>query len=186
MVKIHHASAKLAAKNGLELVLQTDDTVAAHFINGALVATGETGKIALERALAKVNGEDDDFEDDGELAQEASDEIEAAEAAEEEEVDRSIVKTKYKAAYKLHKNTCGDQFVARINECVKVKVPVINKKGKTRMAWRIGPVKLQKLAIANDVWKPSYASLNMGQRRMTIGVRLRNLAKDGNRIEWTK
>jgi hypothetical protein len=40
------------------------------------------------------------------------------------------------------------------------------------------------LAAANGVWDPSYSMLNAGQQRMTVGNRLRSLARKGTKIKW--
>jgi hypothetical protein len=46
--------------------------------------------------------------------------------------------------------------------------------------------KLCAVAEANGVWDDRYAKLNPGLARMTIGNRLRALARRGGKIRWEK
>jgi hypothetical protein len=51
---------------------------------------------------------------------------------------------------------------------------------------RTDPAKLKAFAIANGLWKPEYARLNVGMQRMNVGTRLRAIHKKGGAIVWPK
>jgi hypothetical protein len=46
--------------------------------------------------------------------------------------------------------------------------------------------KLQTIAAANDCWTASYAGLNAGLARMSVGNKLRALARRGQPIKWRR
>jgi len=82
---------------------------------------------------------------------------------------RSVAAAEYRARYA--DGSCGDDLAVRL---------------KQRVAAADGSVdvaKLRQLAEANGVWVSSYADLNPGLQRMTIGNRLRPLARRG-KVKW--
>jgi hypothetical protein len=137
-------------------------------------AKGRDAKVATTpvKPARKRPVRDEEEDEDG------ADEIEEIEAAEAELEDeensggRSIVKAKYKEAYKPHKDKNGDELSFRLND----HVSKLDKNGDTR----ISLVLLKKFAEANGCWVPSYASLksrtggwNAGMARMNVANRLR-------------
>ena len=90
-------------------------------------------------------------------------------------VKGSIIKPKYKAKYKANGDySCGDQLAQEIREYVAVTV-----NGRTV----VNLERLKEIAVTNGVWKDSYANLNAGQRRMTIGNCLRAKMNNGERVD---
>lgn len=93
---------------------------------------------------------------------------------------RSIVKAKYRAIYRPHRNTNGDDFAQQLREYL-----VYDDDGEER----IDAEKLVRFAKANECWSESYASLaNVGMRRMNVANRLRaKVRKDPEyAIKWPK
>lgn len=203
-MKIHHNTAKKAQKFGITLEVIENDIVASH--DGVTLVSGPQGNSVLERAIqllgangqmplveegrkqrvtkAKANGARKpkitaDEYDDLDFADEADDELAAAED-EESDADqgRSIVKRKYKQDYRPFRQTCGDDFAELMAE----ETRYVNEDGDERT----DEAALRKLAERNKVWKDSYIALNVGQRRMTIGVRLRAMLKRGEEIKWKR
>ena len=83
----------------------------------------------------------------------------------------SIIKPQYKAKYKKNGDySCGDDLALEIKA-------YISPKGKVDLKL------LREIAEVNMVWKESYARLNAGQQRMTIGNRLRSKYKNGDRLD---
>jgi hypothetical protein len=89
---------------------------------------------------------------------------------------KSIVKRKYKKAYRPFHNTCGDELTHLIRQ----HVCHTDDDGEER----IDPAKLRAFAIANGCWVDSYSGLNIGQQRMNVGNRLRHKVKNGHEIVW--
>lgn len=178
MAKVHHNTAKRAAKLGLGFVVDGD---AITLIAGGtkVIATGTNAKDMLDAFVAKSNDEDDSVDKEVELEDEAGDE-----EVEDEDESRSIVKKKYKVAYKKFRNTCGDDMTLLMAKAVKHEVTVVTKGGKQKKVWRTDPARLKKLAKANGAWRDEYDHLNVGQQSMNVGNRLRKLAKDGVEIKW--
>jgi hypothetical protein len=83
----------------------------------------------------------------------------------------SVVPAKYRDRYA--DGWCGDALATRL------------KKHVAAADGTIDTVKLQQLAQANGVWSPDYKNLNAGLARMSIGNRLRKLARDGSKIAWS-
>ena len=206
-VNIHHNTLKKAAKYGIVLSVVENDIVATHEgvelvsglqankvldkaieqLNGgasqvALIAAGHTAttkKLAKKPAKSRRVREEEEEGEDEELGEEANDEADAAEGEGDDESDaeqgKSIVKRKYKQEYRPYQQTCGDEFSQLMSSATRY----IND-GRERTDEK----KLMRLAKRNGVWKDSYAALNIGQRRMTIGVRLRAMVKRGEEIKW--
>jgi hypothetical protein len=49
---------------------------------------------------------------------------------------------------------------------------------------RVDLAALRKLAERNGCWKAAYSHLNVGLARMTIGNKLRALARNGGKVKW--
>lgn len=88
-------------------------------------------------------------------------------------VANSIIKSKYKDKYKANGGSCGDQIADELREYL---IKIVNGKAVVDL------VKLEEVAKANEVWRESYRSLNVGQQRMNIGNRLRARYKEGLEI----
>ena len=93
----------------------------------------------------------------------------------DEAPSRSIVKKSYKRAYKPFHQTCGDDFAGLLRQHLEI----VTEEGK-----RIDPDRLERFAKANDCWVPGYANLNVGQRRMNVGNRLRAKVAKGHEVVW--
>lgn len=175
MPAIHHATAKKAAKLGLELIVQPDETVVAAVINGAVLATGINAKEALANAEAIINEEHDNEEDEAEVDTQANGsdvkESDDEEATDDEPVERSIVKRKYRKRYQPTNRSCGDELAKLVSAHIRDD-DVINED------------RLVRFAKANDCWIDSYATLNVGQRRMNVGNRLRAKVRKGHEVIW--
>lgn len=91
------------------------------------------------------------------------------------EEGKSIVKKKYRDAYRPNAHTNGDDFAKRLKEYLTTEDGV-------------DVQKLMRFAVANKVWDEKYARLNNGQQRMTIGNRLRARMKkeEGFEPKWVK
>lgn len=83
---------------------------------------------------------------------------------------KNVVPAKYRERYE--DGSCGDTLAARL------KKHVTADDGTTDIA------KLRALAERNNVWSGSYAKLNAGLARMTIGNKLRKLTRDGSKVVW--
>lgn len=86
----------------------------------------------------------------------------------------SIIKSKYKDRYKAKGGNCGDEIAEELTEYL-----VVLKGGKAR----VDEVKLEAVARTNGIWRDTYAVLNVGQRRMTIGNRLRARYAEGLQVD---
>jgi hypothetical protein len=80
------------------------------------------------------------------------------------------VPAKYRERYE--DGSCGDTLAVRL------KKHVTADDGSTDVA------RLRALAQRNDVWSASYAKLNAGLARMTIGNKLRKLTRDDRKVVW--
>lgn len=99
--------------------------------------------------------------------------IEAGEP--QKQIKGSIIKSKYKARYKQHGMSCGDDVADELKAYITVTVG-----GRQQVDLK----RLQKVAELNGVWKPTYAKLNNGQQRMTVGNRLRALYMAGEKVNF--
>ncbi len=195
-IKIHHNTAKRAARFGVTLTVSENEVEASK--DGCVLASAPQANVALDKAIAVIERShnedeegyepegDDDFEGEGQDDAEGDVDEEAGEDEEEgedEDSGHSIVKLKYKKIYRPFKQTCGDDLARRISTAIKVAVTVVTKSGKTKKVMRIDPKRLQRLARMNGVWSDEYLKLNIGQARMNVGNRLRKLAKDGVEIK---
>lgn len=207
-IRIHHNTAKKARKFGIELRVVENEVEC--WKDGALLASAPAGNVALDRAVAKLNGSaepkpgllsrifsrksktvatdeisDDDGEEDEADEADAEDEDSEERQLEAEEVDEdepesdegaSVVKRKYKTRYRPFKMTCGDELAKLISDHVSSE----GDDGEVR----IDRVKLRRFALANGVWDPKYAHLNIGMQRMNVANRLRAKVRKGHEIVW--
>lgn len=91
---------------------------------------------------------------------------------------KSVIKKKYRTAYRPHKMTCGDALSQQIRaEFMTVKDPDSNKK---RLDWK----RFTAFAKRNDCWSDGYAKLNAGMRRMNVVNRLRARIAAGTEVVW--
>lgn len=182
VINIHHATAKKAEGLGIQFVtiggVRNPQVAAVH--KGNTIATGEDPKFVLTEAIVKIDGILPEATDDDAPIDEDQDDIAAIEAMEaEEELEeepeegKSVVKSKYRRRYRPFRDRCGDDLSEKISAAV------ADKTGK-----RTDPSKLKRLAKRNGVWKDSYANLNIGMQRMTVGVRLRAKVKRGETVQW--
>lgn len=202
-IKIHHATAKKAAKFGITLKVVENEVEASK--GDRYVASEPSADKALRIAMERLGIKDRApaekpakakaaskrisrgvraDRDDEDLEDEETDEADAEfdnDDAEDEEADegKSVIKSKYKGRYKPFKMKCGDDMSQLVSAHVQVKKKL---DGKTVM--RIDQGKLKRLAQANGAWVPSYQDINVGLRRMSISNRLRKLARDKVEIKW--
>lgn len=104
--------------------------------------------------------------DDGEATDTELAEVAEEEEAAEDDEGKSVVKRKYKQAYRPFKMTCGDEISQLITAHVRVK---------TEDGWRVDRKKLVRFAKANGVWDTAYDLLNVGMARMNVGNKIRGL-----------
>lgn len=190
MPRVHHATAKLAAKHGMTITY-TGTHYDVHQ-GDALLATGSTAKDTLAKAIelsnpakaprkqrVKANGAPK-----AKPAKRARKQVDVEEGDEDEAEDgqdegASVVKSKYKQTYRGNptKVTCADPMRSKLAQVIKVKDADTGK-----MVTDLG--KLKALARANGVWQPGYGNLNVGMVSMNVGNRLRKLERDGAKINW--
>jgi len=197
-MKIHHNTVKKANKFHITLTVEDNEVVATDK-TGRRLASGLQGNKVLEEAITKLTGHPakkpigklnfkpvakksrrtPSMVDADEAGDEPSDEdleVDAA-IAEEEASDadqsRSVVKGKYKTAYKPHKDMCGDDLSKLIHAHV-------TRKDEETGEVRVNLKALRSFATANGCWVPAYASLvsrtggwNAGMARMNVANRLR-------------
>jgi hypothetical protein len=197
MIRIHHNTTRRAAKLGLEFVVEGDAVQLVFTKSGKVVATGKNPKQMLDTLVAeydaKSHNEDESDENVGEEEGEDESQDEAEGDVDEEATDevadedegRSIVKKKYRQAYRPFRGSCGDEMTRQMALAVKVEMTVTTKSGKTRKVTRTDPMKLKCLAEANGCWRDEYEDLNLGQISMNVANRLRKLVKAGVAIKWS-
>lgn len=120
-------------------------------------------------------------EQQGESDEGSNDQVENGEDHEDEEKEtRSIVKPVFRARYKPHSHTCGDELTGELREYLQVE----DKEGNVA----IDAAKLKRFAKANGCWVDTYAALNNGQVRMNVGNRIRaKLRKEeGFEVSWPR
>lgn len=90
----------------------------------------------------------------------------------------SVVKRKYKNAYRPHKMTCGDALSQQIRkEFMTVKDPDTKK---LKIDWK----RFTAFAQANGCWSEDYRKLNKGMRRMNVVNRLRARIARKEEVKW--
>src|SRR5882672_7948708 len=168
-MKVHHNTAKKARTHGITLNVLENEIVASK--NGTTLASGPQGNLVLDQAIARLNGSltgqpgsraklaaafkgnkqvlvtkqvpDEETEDDG-----AGDE----EIEDDHPEGASIIKRKYKEAYRPHQMTCGDDLARDISAHVSETVEIDGKE-----VIRVSLAKLRKFAKANECWVEGYA-----------------------------
>lgn len=193
--KIHHNTTKKAKAHGIRLVVEDGDIVA--YKGDVRLASGLQGNVVLDTAITKLGGavikvmgaevkaskaarkaakkvrkvavkgmDDEDFDEDGEPD------------PQDDEEGKSIVKRKYKTKYRPFKMTNGDDLAQQMKAHLNT---AEGDDGKPR----IDAAKLKRFAQANGVWDPAYVKLNVGQRRMNLGNRLRaKIRRDQHVVVW--
>lgn len=92
---------------------------------------------------------------------------------------KSIVKRKYRAMYRPHHNTNGDELAQLMREHLEY----VDESDEIK----IDAALLKRFAQANECWMPEYSKLNVGQQRMNVGNRLRaKVRKDDYKVKWVK
>lgn len=188
--KIHHNTAKKAKTHGIELRVDGNEIVAIK--NGVRLASHMSGTIALQTAIDKLAADapkpvkvakprksrDEDEGDEGDEFEEDGEEEAEVEADDEEESDegKSVVKAKYKQAYKPFKHRCGTSIADQISAHVAGE----SEDGKPCVDMK----KLKRFARANECWVESYSSLNNGMARMNVANRLNAKIKKGFTVVW--
>ena len=185
---IHHMQHKLAAKHGFELAVAGDpgqERVEVRKIGTAtVVAFNTSAAAAIDAAIGRkgINGVD---------AKPAAPKVMPgvrARATKKPKVMAgtrgapkppkkplgTIVDPKYRKQYGKDKH-CGDEMALRLNAYCRVPT------GHGKQT-RLDTVRVRKVAEDNGVWKDTYADLNPGQLRMTVGVVLRRLEQNGTKV----
>lgn len=170
---IHHATRKRAANNGLVFVESTklaDGWDVVDEQDGKLFSSALDPKEALEDALAKLDDEDFEGEDQTE-----GDDSEADDE-EEEKLSGSAVKERYKQRYAAagDPTSCQDD----ISQVLKSYVTTTNDKGKPIVDMDA----LAEVATQNGIDLERYEGLNRGMIRMNVGNRLRGLIRNGETV----
>lgn len=187
-IVIHHATAKSAAKHGLE-IRSTQAGAFDVFKGETNVASGETAKSALETALLVLGITKPKTERKPRAAKpkktskrksrkSSDDEDGEGEGDEDDGETKSVIKPKYRTKYQPHKMTNGDALANRLRKTFHVK----NEDGKDTVDWP----RFIEFAKANEVWVPSYLKLNPGMRRMNVINRLRAKVRNDHKIVWTE
>ena len=197
---IHHATRKLAAKSGIELEItgvEGKERVEARKINSTTVLAFDVdAKTALEKAIQRLKTgakpEPVKTVPGTYAAMTGKRSIRAIKtktvkpskptdlpsgtkgAPKTFPVLGSIVKRDYRKRYGSSQN-CGDELAIALKGYCKEPTGRGNQT-------RLNVVKLEQVARANDVWEDRYGELNIGQYRMTIGVRLRGLLRKGTSV----
>lgn len=168
MTKIHHATQKLADKHGI--VIEPVDGEFRALFDGHFVLAGSAKDAVAEmvEAIENETVEDLDLLDD-EAAEEEVDETEES---------RSVITPKYRAIYKPHDDTNGDDLNSELREYLRTETEDGDE--------RIDRDLLERFGRANGCWVDTYASLNPGMARMNVGNRLRaKMRKDPKfKVQW--
>lgn len=117
--------------------------------------------------------------------------IEEIEDDSDADQSRSVVKAKYKALYKPHKDKCGDDVSMQVNKHVSREDPETGE-------MRVNKKALEKFAKANGCWNPVYAGFvsrtggwNSGMAVMGVTNRLRGKIRQATKagevfeVQWT-
>lgn len=182
MTAIHHNTVKRAAKFGIRFE-ELEGAISAYNGTDVLLGQGKTAKEALEQALlavapAKAPKAPKASKPKKSAKRKARKQADDEDGDEDDEpVEKSVVKRKYKKAYRPFKMTCGDTLAQQISAHVCEIDDEIGEK-------RINAKKLRDFATANGVWVSTYAHLNPGMRRMNIANRLRAKVRKGHKVIW--
>lgn len=188
-MKIHHATIAKAKKFQIALVIESNEIVATDR-KGVRLASGMQGNKVLEDAITKMTGKAAKgikptaekparkprakkvVEQDEEETGDESEAIAGEADTEEESQSKSIVKAKYRALYKPHKDRSGDTLSHDVNKHVS--------RESDDGDMKVDLSALRRFAKANGTWVESYSSLksrtgtwNSGQAVMNTNNRLR-------------
>ena len=151
-----------------------------------VLATASVGKLdeAWDEAfeiLAGDGAEEAGVEDAEAEAHEAKAVEDATSGEDGDEIEdgdegKSIIKRRYKTAYKPFKMTNGDEIAEQLSKVLKVE----GDDGKLR----IDPERLEAFARNNGLWDERYARLNVGMRRLNVGNKLRAKVRKGFEVNW--
>lgn len=203
-MKIHHATRTKAAKFKINMYIVEGHVVASDR-DGKELASGLQGNKVLEDAITKLTGKP--AKGKSRTAAEvlagkpvlkrvrkaSTPKVEDDETGEESDGDegqsRSIVKAKYRALYKPHKDRSGDDLSHKVNQHVS--------REDDAGGMKVDLMALRKFAKANGTWVEGYASLksrtggwNSGQAVMNTNNRLRAKIRQGKKageefeIKW--
>lgn len=158
-------------------------------LRGKVIGEGARLNDAFEDALDAISKpakgkvsrhaeEHGDDETDHEESDEAEVEGELAGDDDEDDADegKSVVKKRYKSAYRPFRSTCGDELAQLVTKHLQVK---------TEDGVRMDRAKLVRFAKANDVWEDGYKHLNNGLARMSVLNRIRaKVRRENYEIVW--
>lgn len=180
-IRIHHATAKKAAKAGVTLTVEGDRVVAVDpTVDPDREYSGVDAAQLLALVLAKRPSDDEGDDEEGEPEGDADDEEGEpegdadAEGEEEEPEPGTIVKPKYKRAYAEFDDTCGDAFADALSTA-----------GRKSEDGSLDLDACRQIAADNglaDRWVEWSAALNPGQRRMCLGNVLRGKVRRGEAV----
>lgn len=134
MANIHHNTAKRAQSFGIELI-DLGNIIEAR-VNGKLVASGANARLVLDEAISEVMAKktklaktapkakkttkkaiEDEGDDEDDDSDEGDDEApESEEEAADEEESKELVKSGYRAIYRQHGDSCGDDLATFLAE----------------------------------------------------------------------
>lgn len=203
-MKVHHATAAKATKLGISILPAESHFDIKHGKLALVALDAKQGvedmvvlkMLAAEYPKLKIEQDGEDWvvypnfkkdadpigsgptlQDAWDEASEASDEGEGSEDEETSE-GKSVVKRKYKRAYRPFKQTCGDDISKLISKHLLVKDDETGE-------MKIDEKKLVRFAKLNDAWVDSYKDLNVGMRRMNVANRIRaKVKRDDYKIVW--
>ena len=173
MAKIHHMTQKLAEKCKVLLALNADasSVVGTDETDTTNVATGTDAKDVLNAVVRNRKSKNEPKPNVGKpLKPPVKDDDRTTDDGEDKVSGTSIVRPKYKTAYRPHDDTNGDGVAeALIEHC---------RDGKGQLDLH----KLGAIANQNGVDLARYKHLNNGQIRMNVGNRLRSLIRNGTDV----
>ncbi len=193
-IRIHHTQQKQADKLGIELTRNDDGVTASKGSKSASASSAGLAIAALLKILGtstadvmrtlaskspatpkkaakrKARRQDDEDGDEDEEPDEEPDE--------EGDEGKSVVKRRYKTAYKPNKNTCGDAVTRQVRAEFMTKRDPDTKK--PLLDWP----KFVRFAKNNYCWTDSYAKINHGLARMSVVNRLRARIRNKAEIKW--
>lgn len=161
---IHHASKKKAAALGITLTQDKfKSLVTATDHNGTTLATGESGKIALDKAIVAM-AKNDGFEN----------EVTTTSAEDEDEPRHhgSVIDAGYRSAYAEYDQSCGDDMA----DALKAYTTAPGKRPCLDVA------RLQEVADANGFDMARWSHLNNGMKRMNVSNVLRHMIREGETV----
>jgi hypothetical protein len=162
-----------------------------------VLASGKQGTAVLDEAIARLTeskpaktakptkkaaGDSADHHAmklQNELTKRAAKQKPARVEADDEPKTASVISARFREKYSEHGGSCGDDLAAQLSTYI----AGTDKDGKAC----VDMVKLERVATANGVWKPEYATAtNSGLSRMTVGNRLRVKVRKGEKLVWPR